>query len=104
MAQMQPRSGSQSSGSFHQVGAIPIIALGLGLSIFFVMSFVICIVGYLVLPGFSVQHGALSIFLPGFELLSWRSFFLGLAESFVWGWYIAFVFGSLYNFFVRRLS
>jgi hypothetical protein len=51
-----------------------------------------------------VQHGALAIFLPGFELLSWRSYFLGLAESFAWGWYIALVFGSLYNFFVRRLS
>jgi hypothetical protein len=51
-----------------------------------------------------VQHGALSIFLPGFELLSLRSFFLGLAESFVWDWYIALVFGALYNFFVRRMA
>ena len=51
-----------------------------------------------------MQHGSLSIFLPGFELLSWRSFFLGLAESFAWGWYVALVFGPLYNFFVRRVS
>jgi hypothetical protein len=51
-----------------------------------------------------VQHAALSIFLPGFELLSWQSYFLGLIESFVWGWYIALVFGSLYNFFSRRIK
>jgi hypothetical protein len=69
-----------------------------------VVSFVICILGYLLLPGFPVQHGSLSILLPGFELLSWRSFLLGLAESFVWGWYVALVFGSLYNFFVRTVA
>jgi hypothetical protein len=75
------------------------VTLGLSLSLFFVISYVICILGYLSLPGFPVQHAALSIFLPGFELLSWQSYFLGLIESFVWGWYIALVFGALYNFF-----
>ena len=83
---------------------IRIVTLRLSLSAFFVISYAICIAGYLLLPGFPVQHGALSIFLPGFELLSLRSFFLGLVESFVWGWYIALVFGSLYNFFSRRLA
>jgi uncharacterized protein DUF5676 len=104
MAQMQTASGSRPTGQFAESRAIPIKALGLGLSLFFVISYVICIIGYLLAPGFPVQHRALSIFLPGFELLSWRSFFLGLAESFIWGWYIAFVFGTLYNFFVRRPS
>jgi 2TM family of unknown function (DUF5676) len=65
---------------------------------FFAISYVICIVGYLVAPGFPVQHAALSIFLPEFDLLTWRSFVLGLVESFIWGWYIALVFGSLRNF------
>ena len=106
MSQMQSVSGagpgvrSDASGA----GSIPIVTLGLSLSLFFVISYVICIVGYLVLPGFSVQHSALSIFLPGFELLSWRSFCLGMAESFIWGWYIALVFGPLYNFFLRRVA
>jgi hypothetical protein len=105
MAQIQTASGSRHTGQFAQAGgAVPIKALGLGLSLFFVISYVLCIIGYLFAPGFPVQHGALSIFLPGFELLSWRSFFLGLAESFVWGWYIALVFGTLYNFFVRRVA
>ena len=56
------------------------------------------------LLGFPVQHSALSIFLLGFELLSWRSFCLGMVESFIWGWYIALVFGALYNFISRRVA
>ena len=106
MSQMQsmagPRPGAQSDVS--RVGAIPIVTLGLSLSLFFVISYVICIAGYLWVPGFPVQHAALSIFLPGFELLSWRSFCLGMAEGFIWGWYIALVFGALYNFISQRVT
>jgi len=76
--------------------------LGMALSAFLAISYVLCIVGYLVLPGLPVKHEALAIFLPGFELLSWRTFLIGLAESYAWGWYIALVFGSIYNFFARR--
>jgi hypothetical protein len=106
MSQMQGVAGSRPrpQSDAGQVGAIPIVLQGLSLSLFFVISYVICIAGYLWLPGLPVQHAALSIFLPGFELLSWRSFCLGMAESFVWGWYIALVFGSLYNYLRRRLA
>jgi hypothetical protein len=83
---------------------IPVTVLGLSLSVFFSFSFVVCILGYLLLPGMPVDHAALEIFLPGFKLLTWKSYFLGLAESFAWGWYIALVFGPLYNFFIRRAS
>ena len=76
--------------------------LGMALSAFLAISYVLCIVGYFVLPGFPVKHEALSIFLPGFELLSWRTFLIGLAESYAWGWYIAVVFAPLYNFFGAR--
>lgn len=86
-----------------KVRRIPITALGHALSSFFILSYALCLLGYLALPGFSTQsHEALSIFLPGFTLLSWPSFFLGLIESFVWGWYIALVFGPIYNFFAGR--
>ena len=70
---------------------------------FFVISYLICVLGYLLFATLPIEHAVLSIFLPGFELLSWRSYFLGLIESFVWGWYIALVFGPLYNFFLRRM-
>jgi len=93
-----PRIGVRSNGG--QAASIRIVTLGLSLSVFFV----ICIAGYLLLPGFPVQHEALSIFLPGFKLLTWQSYFLGLVESFIWGWYIALVFGPIYNFFSRRLE
>jgi hypothetical protein len=104
MAQMQttlaPRAGTGQGAA----SALGVVTLGLSLSAFFAVSYAICIAGYLLFPGFPVQHGALSIFLPGFELLSWRSFFLGLAESVLWGWYIAVVFAPLYNFFSRRAA
>ena len=83
---------------------ISIKVLGCALSSFFAISFTICILGYLIWPTSSVQHSSLSMFLPGFTLLSWRSFFLGLIESSLWGWYIAGLFGTLYNFFMRRLG
>ena len=84
------------------VRTIPVATFGMSLSLFFALSFVLCILGYLVLPGLPVKHEALAIFLPGFELLTWQGFVIGLAESYAWGWYIALVFGSIYNFFARR--
>jgi hypothetical protein len=51
-----------------------------------------------------VLHEALAIPLPGFRLDSWPRFFVGLAESFAWGWYIALVFGPLYNRFAARFG
>ena len=81
---------------------IPLFAFGMSLSLFFVISYVICIIGYLAFPSLPINHAALSIFLPGFELLTLVTFCIGLIESFFWGWYIALIFGTLYNFFVSR--
>jgi hypothetical protein len=104
MTQMQSMAGARPRAQSGEEAPIPIVTLGLSLSLFFVISYVICIAGYLLAPGLPVQHAALSIFLPGFELLTWKSYFLGLVESFVWGWYIALVFGALYNFLSRRIA
>ena len=86
----------------HGARTIPVLAFGMSLSLFFTLSYVICIIGYLIFPGLPINHAALAIFLPGFELLTWQTFLLGLIESFVWGWYIALIFGPLFNFFVHR--
>ena len=86
----------------HSARTIPVLALGMGLSSFLAISYVLCILGYLFLPSLPIAHSALSIFLPGFTLLSWPSFLLGLVESFGWGWYVALVFGPIYNFFATR--
>jgi hypothetical protein len=92
------------STSGRSAAYVPMVALGLSLSLFFVIFYVICIIGYLVFPGLPIKHEALGIFLPGFELLSWSTFFLGLVESFVWGWFIALIFTPLFNFFARRFG
>ena len=84
--------------------AIPVLALGLGLSLFLVISYVPCVIGYLIFPNLPVNQAALAIFLPGFELLSWWTFLLGLVESFAWGWYVALIFGPPYNYFALRMS
>ena len=83
---------------------IPVIAFGWSLSLSFAISFVLCVLGYFILPSLPVAHGALAIVLPGFQLESWPRICLGLAESFAWGWYIALIFGPLYNFFAARSS
>ena len=82
---------------------ISVFVLGLSLSLFLTISYVLCVIGYLVLPGLPIEHSALSIFQPGFVLISWRSFGLGVIESFAWGWYIALIFCPLFNFFAARV-
>jgi len=91
---------SHRSVSSHHL--IPLITFGLSLSLFLSISYIFCVIGYLLFPGLPIRHSSLSIFLPGFELISWQSFFLGLAESFAWGWYVTLVFVPLYNFFASR--
>ena len=86
----------------HSAHAVPVYALGMSLSLFLSLSYVLCVLGYLAFPDLPINHAALSIFLPGFELGNWPTFFIGLVESYAYGWYIALVFGSLYNFFATR--
>lgn len=92
--------GSRTAGS--PAHFIPVIALGMGLSLFLALSFILCVLAFLILPDFPGEHSALTILLPGFTLLTWTSFCLGLIESLAWGWYIALVFGPIYNFFAAR--
>jgi hypothetical protein len=83
---------------------ISVFVLGLSLSLFLIISYVLCVIGFRVLPDLPIKHSALSIFLPGFALLSWRTFVIGAVESFAWGWYIALIFCPLFNFFAARGS
>jgi hypothetical protein len=99
-------AGSRTAGAPLPAGrvlTVPVLALGLALSLFLVISYVICVLGYLLFPSLPIEHAALSIFLPGFTLLTWPSFLLGLVESFGYGWYVALIFGPIYNYFATRL-
>ena len=98
---MISRTANSRVGEFART-AVPrlrIATVGWALSTFLTVSFVLCVLGYLVFPRLPITHSALSLFLPGFTLLDWPSFFLGVVESFAWGWYIAVGFGLLYNLF-----
>ncbi len=88
--------------SAHRAALIPVVPLGMGLGLFLVISYLACIVLYLIAPDMAAGHAMLALFLPGFKLLSWPSFFLGFVESFGYGWYIALIFAPLYNYFAAR--
>ncbi len=84
-------------------GTISLYAFGMSLSLFLVITFVLC-VGYgLVFPAYPM-HPVWAPLLPGFTWLTWPSFFLGLVETFAYGWYVAIVFVPLYNFFRTRTN
>ncbi|MEP7313096.1 MAG: YHS domain-containing protein [Pseudomonadota bacterium] len=99
-----PHRRAAVSRASHSTRTIPVVAFGLGLSLFLAISFTLFGLGFLLFPGLPIAHGVLSLVLPGFVLLNWPSFFLGLIESLVYGWYVALIFGPLYNFFAARTS
>jgi 2TM family of unknown function (DUF5676) len=80
---------------------IPVFTLGMSLGLFFLVSYVLCVVFDLWLPEYAMNRVWAQL-LPGFTWISWPSFFLGLTETFAYGWYIALIFGPLYNFISRR--
>ncbi|CAH1387960.1 DUF5676 family membrane protein [Candidatus Nitrotoga sp. M5] len=77
---------------------LPVIALGMSLGLFFAITFILCVSFDLLFPDQAMYKTWLGL-LPGFAWLSWPSFFLGLGESFAYGWYVALIFGPLFNFF-----
>ena len=79
---------------------IPIIRLGWTLSTFLAISFVLCVVFGFIVP--DLRNLMPPSFFPGF---SWErpltTTLPGLAWSFASGWYVALLFGVLYNAFGR---
>lgn len=80
---------------------IPVLAFGMSLGVFLAVTYVLCVGFDLIFPGQAMYQTWLRL-LPGFTWLSWQSFLLGLVESFAYGWYVALIFGPLFNFFARR--
>lgn len=78
---------------------IPVIALGFSVSAFCAITYSLCVLFYVLFPGSAERHVLLSFYTPWFEVLTWSGFLLGLLGSLVCGWYVALVFGPLYNFF-----
>jgi hypothetical protein len=93
----------QTSGAVMRRPQIDIVTLGLSLSSFLVISFVLCIAFGLIAPGWALHRPWLQFF-PGFEWLTVRGVLIGLVLSVIYGWYVALVFGSLFNYFAARAS
>ncbi len=89
-------------GAGNAVTLIPLVPLGMALGLSLAISYLACVLFYLVFPDAVLSHAVLVLFLPGFKLLNWSSFALGLIESYAYGWYAALVFAPLYNFFAAR--
>lgn len=80
---------------------LSLVAVGHATSLFLAITFTLC-VGFDLLFPEHAMYKAWRDLLPGFEWISWRSFFLGLVESYGYGWYIALIWVPLYNVFVAR--
>ena len=75
---------------------LPVLPLGWALSGFLGATYVICVIFDVAFPQFAMNP-AWAPLLPGFVWLTPLSFLLGLVESLLYGWYVALLFGGLYN-------
>ncbi len=66
--------------------------------------YVNCVLWGLVTPDVLHMHGLLEHLLPGFVWISLPMFFLGLAESFLFGAYAAAIFAWIYNKLSARIG
>ncbi len=80
---------------------ISLLALGNTTSLFLVATFTVCVLFDLALPQYAMFEFWRQ-WLPGLDALSWKSFLVGIAESYLYGWYFALVWVPLYNFFAAR--
>ncbi len=76
-------------------------AVGHATSLLFLLSFVLCVGFDYFFPEHAMYESWQKL-LPGFEWLSWKSFVLGMLESYAYGWFIALVWTPLYNVFSAR--
>lgn len=72
------------------------------LAVFAAVVFTLDMLFGLLFPNWWVMQKIYELLLPGFTLLSWGTFFLGLVESFVGGFLTAVLFVPIWNFFAAR--
>jgi len=80
---------------------LPIVPLGWALSLFLVLTYLVCVAFDLLFPGYAMYE-TWSGLLPGFVWLTPLGFSVGLVGSFLYGWYVALVFGGLFNALTSR--
>jgi len=82
---------------------LSLLAAGHASSLFLALSFTVCVGFDLIFPEHAMYE-AWQKLLPGFEWISWKSFFIGLVESYGYGWFFALIWIPLYNVFSVRFS
>ena len=66
------------------------------------VTFTLCVLGGVLMPGLPIRHQTLELLLPGFVWISFGSFVLGLAESSLYGVYAAVLLVLIHNVFHRQ--
>lgn len=102
-AMSHPKRRSGTPLPARDAAHIPVLALGMSLGSFLTLTYVLCVLFDLWFPALAMNRIWVPL-LPGFTWISWGSFLLGLAETFAYGWYVALIFGPLYNFFAERMG
>ncbi len=80
---------------------LSLAGVGHATSLTLAISFALCVAFDLLFPEHAMYQAWRDL-LPGFEWLSWKSFFLGLVESYLYGWYFALIWVPIYNFTAGR--
>lgn len=75
---------------------------GWTLSLFLLVTYVLCIGFGVLAPDRFHMHEAWSKLLPGFEWLTWPGFVAGAVGSFLYGWYAAVLVVPLHRYFSSR--
>ncbi len=76
-------------------------AFGHATSLLFLISFVLCVGFDFIFPEHAMYQSWQRL-LPGFEWISWKSFLIGMVESYAYGWYVTLIWIPLYNVFSAR--
>ncbi|MFQ5846907.1 MAG: hypothetical protein ACE5IQ_04440 [Candidatus Methylomirabilales bacterium] len=71
------------------------------LSLFGVVTFTLCILWDLAVPSLTMV-AMWKVLLPGFQGITWGSYFLGLVEVILYALYTALIFVPSYNYFRAR--
>jgi hypothetical protein len=82
---------------------LSVLAVGHATSLFLAVTYSLCVVFDLLFPQHAM-YTAWEKLLPGFAWISWGAYFIGLIESYLYGWYFAVVWVPLYRVFAMRAA
>ena len=80
---------------------VSLIAVGHATSLTLAVTFSLCVSFDLLFPEHAMYNVWLDL-LPGFEWINWKTFLIGLAESWLYGWYFALIWVPTYNSIALR--